>query len=173
VWDLGANTGAYTSIAAESGREVIAIDADPVAVERLYLAVRSGALRPVLPVLNDLANPSPALGWRLVERRSLVDRGPAPVVMALALVHHLAIAGNVPLVEIGRFLAEIASEVIVEFVPKDDPQVRAMLTGRRDVFPDYSLDGFSAAIAPRYEVVESTRIEDSDRVVLHLRRHDG
>jgi hypothetical protein len=172
VWDLGANAGEYSAIAAEQGRTVVALDADAGAVERFYLGIRRGTVPPVTLVLTDLSNPSPALGWCLAERRSLVQRGPAPIVLALALVHHLAIGNNVPLPDLARFFAQIAVEVIVEFVPKEDPQVRRLLAGRSDIFPDYSLDGLRSAFRDRFDVVESTAIADSERTLVHVRRLD-
>ena len=86
----------------------MAWDGDAAAVERHYRALQSRGDATVLPLLVDLANPSPAIGWGLRERRSFVERSDADVVMALALVHHLAIGRNVPLSRIAAFLAELA-----------------------------------------------------------------
>ena len=104
AWDLGANTGRFSRIAADRGASTVAFDVDPGVVERNY---REGSRREeqnLLPLVIDLTNPSPALGWQSSERLSLVDRGPADVVLALALVHHLAIANNLPLSRIVEFL---------------------------------------------------------------------
>ena len=170
VWDLGANTGAYSGIAARLGRRVIAFDLDPAAVERHWRAVAQAGTEDVLPLVLDLTNPSPAVGWALRERRSLVERADADVVMALALVHHLAISKNVPLPDIGRFFARLGAALVVEFVPKDDPMVGVLLASRRDVFPDYSLDGFRRAFADEYEVLDEARIEDSGRMLFRMAR---
>ncbi len=97
VWDLGANVGTYSTIAAGDGRQVIAFDQDASSVEHHWRSLSAEARASVLPLVMDLTNPSPALGWALEERRSLVQRGPADLIMALALVHHLAIGNNVPL----------------------------------------------------------------------------
>jgi hypothetical protein len=172
VWDIGANDGSYSSIAAEAGRRVIALDADAGAVERLYLGVRSGALNDILPVIADMTNPSPASGWALRERRSLVDRGPAPVAMALALIHHLAISNNVPLPNISQFFAGIASDIIIEFVPKEDPQTQTLLASREDIFPDYTLDDFRSAFSIDYEVVEEVPVTDSHRTLFRMHRRE-
>ena len=170
VWDLGANDATYSAIAAATGRSVIALDSDAGAMERAYRRVRAGELNGVQPFVVNLTNPSPAIGWALAERRSLVDRGPAPTVMALALVHHLAIGANVPLPFIAAFFGEIGQELIVEFVPKDDPQTMSMLTSRRDVFPDYTLEGFRAAFSTRFDLVEEAAIDDSKRTLFRMRR---
>jgi hypothetical protein len=170
VWDIGANTGTYSAIAAATGRPVIALDADAGAIERLYLATRAGEMPGVAPFVVNLVGPSPAIGWALEERRSLVQRGPAPTLMALALIHHLAIGANVPLPLISSFFATIGSEVVVEFVPKEDPQARSLLLGRRDVFPDYSIDGFRSALSADFELVEEAAIDDSRRTLVRMRR---
>jgi ribosomal protein L11 methylase PrmA len=171
VWDLGANTGRYSRIAADAGKRVLALDVDPAAAERHFRSVRREGRADILPIVADIANPSPPLGWAGRERRSLLERADADGLLALALVHHLAIGRNVPLPMILGLLADLAPWAIVEFVPKNDPMVRRLLATRRDVFPDYSLDGFRAAAGARFELVGQAPIEDSPRVVFLLRRH--
>ena len=145
-WDLGANTGEFSRIAADGGLRTVAWDMDPGAVEEAYRRRHPG----VLPLVQDLANPSPDLGWAGAERDSLLRRGPVDVVMALALVHHLALGNNVPLERIAAYLAKLGRTAIVEFVPKEDSQVRRLLADRRDVFSDYDQAGFEAAFAPHF-----------------------
>jgi ribosomal protein L11 methylase PrmA len=169
VWDIGANTGTYSAIAATGGRRVIAFDSDAGAVEQLYLRVRAGEMPGVLPLLLDLANPSPAGGWALRERRSLLDRGPAPVAMALALIHHLAIARNVPLGKVSALLASICTDLLIEFVPKEDPQTQTLLESRQDIFPDYNLDGFRTAFSRDFRLLEQVAIADSRRALFLMR----
>jgi ribosomal protein L11 methylase PrmA len=170
AWDLGANTGRYSRIAASAGKRVIAWDIDPAAAERHYRALRGEARGDILPLVLDLANPSPGIGWGGRERRSLLERANPDVVLALALVHHLAISRNVPLPMLTDLLANLAPYAVVEFVPKEDPMVRRLLATRRDVFPDYSLDGFRAAAAERFDVVSESSIQDSPRALFLLRR---
>jgi ribosomal protein L11 methylase PrmA len=170
VWDLGANTGRFSRIAAEAGKRVVALDIDPAAAERHFRVVREAARTDILPLVADIANPSPPLGWAGRERRSLLERADADGILALALVHHLAIGRNVPLPMILDLFAELAPWAIVEFVPKDDPMVRRLLATRQDVFPDYSLEGFRAATTARFEIVREEPIADSPRVLFLLRR---
>ncbi len=165
-WDLGANTGEFSRIAAEKGLDTVAWDIDPGAVERAYAAKAPG----VLPLLQDLTNPSPGLGWAGAERDSLEARGPVDVVMALALVHHLAIGNNVPLPDIAAYLARLGKRAIVEFVPKEDSQVRRLLASRRDVFPTYTLEGFEAAFAGLFETEAKEPIAGTARTLFRLRR---
>jgi hypothetical protein len=169
VWDLGANTGRFSRIAAAGGAFTVSIDADPGVVEASYReAARDGS--GVLPLVMDLTDPSPRHGWAHRERMSLADRGPADLVMVLALVHHLAIGNNVPLPSLVTWLAELGRWALVEFVPKSDPQVREMLALREDVFPGYTEDGFRAAAEERLELIRREPIEASGRSLYLLRR---
>jgi SAM-dependent methyltransferase len=170
VWDLGANTGRYSRIAADQGSSVVAFDIDPAAAERHYRRIRAEERVDVLPLVMDLANPSPGLGWAHAERRSLVDRADADALLALALIHHLVIGRNVPMGFLADFLAELGPHLIIEFVPKADPMVRHMLATRRDVFPDYNLEGFRSAFAARWRIEEEAPIEGTARVLLRLAR---
>lgn len=170
IWDIGANDGTYSAIAVAAGHRVVALDAEAGAVEQLYLKVRAGEMHDILPLVVDVTNPSPASGWALQERRSLTERGPAPVVMALALIHHIAIGCNVPLANLSAFLASIGSELVIEFVPKDDPQTQTLLEARDDIFPDYTLDGFRAAFGKRFQLLDEAAIADSRRTLFRMRR---
>lgn len=152
TWDIGANTGDFSELAGARGRRVVAIDVDAGATELHYRRVSKAGSTTITPIIGDLRMPSPAIGWDLVERRSLFDRADADVVLALALVHHLAIGANVPLDRITSVLARLARTVIVEFVEKTDPQVVEMLANRRDVFPHYDRTGFRTAVEPHFIV---------------------
>ncbi|MFH1524179.1 MAG: class I SAM-dependent methyltransferase, partial [Chloroflexota bacterium] len=142
VWDLGANVGAFSRIAAETGANVISSDIDPAAVEVNYRLVKENKEQNLLPLVLDLTNPSPALGWENRERDSFLERGPVDAVLALALVHHLAISNNVPLERVAEFFAKCGKWLIVEFVPKSDSQVQKLLRSRKDIFGEYTRAGF-------------------------------
>lgn len=166
VWDLGANTGRFSALAAEGGASVVAFDVDPGAVQRAWHEVVE---RPVdvLPLVLDLTAPSPGVGWAHAERPALAERGPCDLVLALALVHHLAIAGNVPLDRIAAYASTLGEHLIVEWVPKSDTKVQVLLATREDVFADYTEDGFAAAFAERFTTVERQPVAGTERV-LHL-----
>ena len=170
AWDLGANTGRYSRIAAAAGKRVLAFDIDPAAAEQNYRQIRTEKRGDILPLILDVANPSPGIGWANTERRSLLERADPDVILALALVHHIAISRNVPLPMLLELFAQLAPWAIVEFVPKEDPMVRHLLATRKDVFPDYTLEGFRAATGARWETVAEEAIEDSPRVLFLLRR---
>ncbi|MFV2062551.1 MAG: class I SAM-dependent methyltransferase, partial [Chloroflexota bacterium] len=170
AWDLGANTGRYSQIAARAGYTVVALDIDPGAVERGYLGLRQQGRTDILPLLADLTDPGPALGWGSAERRALLDRIDSDAVLALALVHHLAIGANVPLPMIAALFARLAPHVIVEFVPKSDAMVKRLLASRIDIFDDYHVGGFRAAFDQHFDLVSETPIVGSERTLYHFRR---
>jgi hypothetical protein len=127
----------------------------------------------VLPLVLDLANPSPAIGWGHTERPSLADRGPVDVVLALALVHHLAIGNNVPLPSVAAELARLGRHVLLEWVPPDDPKVKVLKATREDIFTGYTTDGFEAAIADVFDIERRDALPGSSRVLYRLRSRVG
>lgn len=170
VWDLGSNDGRYSMIAARRGAFTVSADVDPVAVELNYRAVREEGIPNLHPLLMDLTNPSPAIGWAHCERDSMLDRGPADVVMGLALIHHLAISNNVPLENIANFFARAGRAAIIEWVPKSDSQVQRLLATREDVFPNYDRDHFESAFEEQFDILSAEPVRDSERILYHLRR---
>lgn len=170
IWDIGANTGRFSRIAADLGRRVVAWDVDPAATERHYRLIRRDGIERILPLVLDLANPSPGLGWAGHERRSLEERSNADVALALALVHHLAIGRNVPLDLIAAFFARLAPALVIEFVPKEDPMVSKLLATREDVFPDYTIDGFRAAFGRHFVIAEEVPVTGTTRMMFRMAR---
>jgi ribosomal protein L11 methylase PrmA len=170
VWDLGGNTGVFSRIAADRGNDVVCFDSDYGAVEKNYLAVKDGKETRLLPLVIDLTNPSPAIGWSHRERESFLERGPADTVLALALVHHLAIGNNVPLGQIADFFAACGPRLIVEFIPKEDSQVRRLLSTRKDIFTDYSRAGFEAAFTNAFRIETSAPIPESARTLYLMQK---
>ena len=162
-WDLGANNGQFSRELTRRGVETIASDIDPAAVEQDYLAVKANGEEHLLPLVIDLTNPSPALGWAHQERNSLLERGPVDLVLALALIHHLAISNNVPLDAVAAFLAAAGRWAIVEFVPKSDSQVKRLLATRKDIFDHYTEEGFEEAFSGFFTIEEKVHIPGSER----------
>ena len=96
---------------------------------------------------------------------SVADRGPVDVVMALGLIHHLAIGINVPLGMIAKMFSRLASNLIIEFIPKGDSQLDKLLNSRKDVFTEYYEDQFRAAFSEYFTVVKSDPIPGTKRVL--------
>lgn len=169
LWDLGANTGVFSRLASDRGIPTMAFDIDPAAVEKNYRRLRQEGPAPLLPLLLDLTNPSPGLGWAGDERDGLLARGPTGCAMALALVHHLAISNNVPLPMIAAFFRRAAEHLVIEFVPKEDSQVQRLLSGREDIFPDYHQEGFEAAFQREFTIERRVAIEGTKRTLYWMR----
>ncbi len=170
VWDLGANVGVFSRIASGRGIPTLAFDIDPGAVEQNYLACIAEKETNLLPLVLDLTNPSPGLGWHHRERASLLERAPADAVMALALVHHLAIGNNVPLSQAAEFFSRLGRWLIIEFVPKEDSQVARLLATREDIFPDYTQAGFEQAFGEYFTICAREAIQDSRRSLYLMER---
>lgn len=170
VWDLGANVGMFSRIASDKGIDTISFDIDPAAIERNYLDCIKRGETSILPLLLDLTNPSPNIGWQNQERMSILERGPADTVLALALVHHLALSNNVPLAKIAEFLSNICNSLIIEFVPKTDSQVQRLLSTREDIFPNYTQPAFELEFGKYFTIHSSARIRDSERTLYLMQR---
>lgn len=170
VWDLGANTGVFSRVAVGQGAYVCSFDIDPACVERSYLACRQEKNDRIQPLVLNLASPTPATGWALTERSSVVERGPCHTAMALALIHHLAISNNVPLPGVASFLAQICTNLIIEFVPKSDPQVQRLLRSRKDIFQDYHVEGFESAFQKQFNILEYVNIGTDGRILYRMSR---
>jgi len=166
VWDLGSNTGMFSRIASDKGIRTISFDIDPVAVERNYLTCVAQKDVSLLPLLLDITNPSPGIGWENVERISLFERGPSETVFALALIHHLAISNNLPLAMIAGFFNKICEKsLIIEFIPKNDLQVQRLLSTREDIFTDYTQKHFENEFKKYFTIKHIVNIIDSKRTM--------
>jgi len=170
VWDLGSNIGLFSRIAANKGIPTISWDMDPGCVDINYRQVVSNSETNLLPLVLDLTNPSPPIGWENRERMSILERGPADAVLALALVHHLAISNNVSLDRIADFLAKLCSWLIIEFVPKGDSKVQRLLSTREDIFPNYTRQGFENEFGRLFVIKHSEQIRNSKRILYLMKR---
>ena len=169
VWDLGGNVGIFSRIAAASDVPVVSIDSDPGSVDLNYRRMVDQGERNLYPIVADLTSPSPGLGWDNREVRSLTQRGPAGLVMALALIHHLAISNNTRFERLARFFASLGSELLIEFVPPDDPMVRRLLAMRNHTFPWYAQSEFEAAFNQFFRIQRTDPITDSQRRLYLMR----
>jgi len=169
VWDIGANDGEFSRAVSRYVQDVVSFDIDPAAVEINYRKLREHENKNILPLLLDLTNPTPSIGWSHEERESLSERGPANLILALALIHHLAISNNVPLERIAEFLHRNTQWLVIEFVPKSDSQVQILLATREDVFPKYDLDNFEKDFAKYFKIEEKTPIEGTERTLFLMK----
>jgi SAM-dependent methyltransferase len=166
VLDLGANDGAYSLLAAEQADYVVAVDGDEMVIDHLYRRLRAARKENVLPLVMNLVDPSGGIGWRNRERAAFVDRVRPDVTLALALVHHLAIAANVPLPEVVSWLRSFGGRLVVEFVHVDDVQVQRLLANKpAGLFDDYQREAFEALLAEQFLVHEQQTLPGGTRTL--------
>ena len=170
AWDLGCNDGRYSRIAAEHARYVVAVDGDHATAEALFRNLRDAGERRILPLVMDLADPSPARGWRGLERTRLEDRGKPDLVLCLALLHHLSIGANVPLPQVVEWLASLGGTLVVEFCDRDDEMVKRLLSRKRDgANPDYDKERFEAALSEHFEITRRESLASGLRTLYEAR----
>jgi SAM-dependent methyltransferase len=167
VLDLGANDGAYARLAARHAGQVVAVESDHAVTDVLYRRLREQGEHRVLPLVMDLADPSPGGGWGGTERASFAARGAGTdAVLALALVHHLAIGRNVPLPQVLDWLAGLGRLVVVEFVDPADPMAQRLLANKpAGMFGDYRLDVFERLFAERFTEVRREALPSGTRAL--------
>jgi SAM-dependent methyltransferase len=170
VWDMGCNDGRYSRIAAEHARHVVSFDADEGPVELLYRRLRDEGDTSILPLTMNLADPSPNLGWRGLERKALPERGTPDLVLALALVHHVVISANVPVREFVDWLAALGTALVIEFPTREDPMVKKLLAAKREgLHPDYEREFFERSLGEAFEVERTERLPSGTRVLYFAR----
>jgi len=153
AWDLGCNQGLYSRILAEHSETVVAMDADHLTIDRLYKDLRSEGNRRILPLVVNLADPPPALGWRGRERKSLVERGRPALTLCLALIHHVVIQSNIPLSDFIEWLRSLGGAIVIEFVSREDPMVQRLLCNKVDDYADYDQGYFELVLQQNFHVV--------------------
>jgi hypothetical protein len=164
VWDFGANDGTYSRLALGLGSQVAAFDSDPAAVEKNF-NTSFEKKQQLLSLYLDLSNPSPNIGFANRERTSIGERQHPDCIMMLAVIHHVVISNNVPFVKLADWLSSLCRHLIIEFVPKEDPQVQKLLLGRLDIFDDYSEGSFEDSFGTKFNMLQKDSINDSNRVL--------
>ncbi len=170
LWDLGANEGVFSQLASEKGIPTIAFDIDPFAVETNYRNIKTNHKKNQLPLLMDLTNPTTGFGWAGNERQGLNDRGPVDMILALAILHHLVIANNIPMIKVMEYFSSLGNWLIIEFVPKTDHQVQRLLSFREDIFIDYTQENFESVFSNKFEIIDRIPIPDTQRILYLLRK---
>jgi len=169
TWDIGSNTGHFSRIVAKKGVPTVSFDSDMECVEENYLETKRCGETKILPLFADFTNPSPPSGWGNAERKSIAQRGPADLVMALALIHHLIVGNNLPMLKIASFFQQISRWLIVEFVPKSDPMVQKLLRVREDIFHGYTQEDFESDFARFFFIERRQEIGKSQRSLYLMR----
>ncbi len=169
VWDLGCNTGEYSRAVCECADLVVAVDADHLAIEHLYRDLKDEQSLRILPLVGNLTDPSPGLGWRHRERQTLEKRSRPDLILALALVHHLSIGRNVPLLDLVEWFASFEADLVIEFVAPEDAMVEQLLRNRDKLDFGYTQDRFEACVDHHFVIAETEVLQSGTRTIYYLR----
>lgn len=167
VWDLGCNTGTFSRIAAENADYVLAMDIDTLVIERFYRELTRDRSRNILPLISNVADPAPNLGWRGLERKALLERGRPDLTLCLALLHHVVISAHIPLREFVSWLASLGTALVIEFVTRDDPMVQTLLRHKADHYTDYDLEYFERCLTDAFTVNERQPLASGTRILYY------
>lgn len=163
VWDIGCNTGQFSHIAAQECRQVISTDIDHVAVERLFTNPETPDN--ILPLVQNVADPSPNWGWRNRERTDLQSRSRPDLVLCLALIHHVVITANIPLAEFVEWLAGLTDKLVMEYVSRNDDKVVTLLRNKEDKYGDYSRESLQASLGRHFEIRSQQDVNNGNRTL--------
>lgn len=171
LWDVGSNTGRFSRIAAKHANTVLSMDYDPDCVEINYLQTKAEGTANLLPLVFDLTNPSPGIGWHNQERSPLESRSQPDLIMALAFIHHLTISGNLPFHYVAEYFSTMTKEwLIIEFIPKQDAQVQKLLQSRKDIFGEYTYESFKKEFGKHFTIHQTKPISESGRIFLLMKK---
>jgi hypothetical protein len=167
AWDIGCNVGVFSRIAADRAKSVVAMDADHLAIDKLYRSLKSENATNILPLVVNVTDPSPNLGWRNMERKRVDERGRPDLVLALALIHHVVIGGNIPLAEFVQWLRDLGGDLVIEFVTRQDPMVATLLRNKEDHYWDYTEENFERELSTRFRIVRRQPLGSGHRIMYH------
>jgi hypothetical protein len=165
--DLGANEGKFSKLLSEKNIHTIAADFDPYCINELYRQIKNTGEKNIQPLVLDLSNPSPPAGVNNKERSSFISRTKTDLILALALIHHLAIGKNIPFEMITDMLQRIGQILIIEFIPKEDEKVKMMLSRKKDIYTDYTQERFEQALM-KYFIIQNTQSPGASGRPLYL-----
>lgn len=171
--DLGANEGEFSRILSAKNIPVVAADFDPYCINALYEMVKNNKEQNIQPVILDLSAPSPSIGVNNEERDSFIERANFDLLMALAVVHHLAIGKNIPLDMIAGMFSRLGRNLIIEFVPKDDEKVKLMLAQKKDIYSHYDEAHFTSSFGKYFSIIDKKSIPGSVRVLYLMKKNEG
>ena len=168
--DLGANEGEFSRLLSEKNIPTLAADFDHFAINKLYNKIKEKKEEKIQPLVIDISNPSPASGLNNEERESFINRTHVDLILALALVHHLAIGKNIPFEKISELLAGICNYLIIEFVPKDDLKVKQMLNQKKDIYLLYDERNFINAFQQNFSFLTNRKIPGTNRILFLMKK---
>jgi 2-polyprenyl-3-methyl-5-hydroxy-6-metoxy-1,4-benzoquinol methylase len=170
--DIGANEGEFSLLLAGNNIPTISIDFDHYSINQLYRKIKENSVVNCTPLIIDFSNPSPAIGLNSEEHSSFLERIKVDLVLALAVVHHLAIGKNIPFEKIAKILSTMGKYLIIEFVPKEDEKVELMVNSGAHIFHEYNEDKFLSSFGDYFSILKKEYISDTKRTIYLMRKHE-
>ncbi len=169
VWDVGGNNGHFSRIISKHADMVVSMDIDYAAVDLNYRKNRKDNVTNSYPLVLDLSNPSPALGFANEERKKLEERSKPDMIVALAVIHHLTVTYNIPFQMLAEYFSSFGADVLLEFVDREDSQFQKLLTNKSDAYPHYTKEAFEAAFSTVFEIEGKTDMANKHRCLYSLK----
>jgi len=166
--DLGCNEGEFSILCKDQAKYIVSADFDPLVITNFYAALKKHDIKNILPLVIDFTNPSPGIGLNNKERTSFIERSNYDAVLALALIHHLTIGNNIPFDSVAEILSKMTANLVIEFVPKEDPQTQRLLITKKDIFHNYTLEEFKSSFSKHFRIIEEKQLDNSSRVLFRM-----
>jgi hypothetical protein len=174
VVDLAGNMGWYGSYRHEKLKYAVIMDYDYNCLDYLWQKIQTLKIENVLPAYMSVCAPTldyyrdDAISSLAIEpwRKSAIERFKAELVIALAIVHHLAFAQQLTFSEIvGQFALFSSKYLIVEFIEQSDQYITDFL---KEGFEWYTKENFVRELEKRFRILESRPSTPHETRTLYL-----
>ena len=176
--DVGGNDGKFVRDLEHQPHVCLIGDIDNNAVDSNFKKVKQNKENHILPFILNVLNPSAGIGFDNKERTSLTKRlkdFKPDLTLALALIHHMSLSGNIPFDRSAEFFASFSKYLIIEFSERKDSYVKRLLNQKREFkthFEFYSLNNFEVAFTSYFKILGKVEIVYSN-ILLYLIKKNG
>ncbi len=171
IIDIGGNDGTFVRRITTKLEQALVCDIDNNAVDYNYKLIKQNKEQFIIPFVLDVLNPSAAIGFNNKERFSFLKRikdyNP-DVTLALAVIHHMSLSGNITFSMSAEFFASFSQYLIIEFPKRGDSWVERLLDSKgefKEHFDFYNTDDFEKEYIKYFDLIEKQDIEGSKRVM--------
>ena len=174
--DIGGNDGTFSRELKDDAKLIIVADVDPNAVEQNYKQALKNKEKMILPIVADVLNPSANYGFNNEERFSFIDRvkdSNLDGCLALAVIHHITLSGNIPFSLSAQFFSKMAPNLLIEFPTRGDSWVQFLLDSKREFknhFDFYNEENFEKEYSVYFEIINKQKIASFERILYSLKR---
>ncbi|WP_397363431.1 class I SAM-dependent methyltransferase [Olleya sp. R77988] len=174
VIDVGGNDGTFVRKITSKLSHALVCDIDNNAIDINYKKTKLNNETFITPFVLDVLNPSASVGFNSEERFSFLKRIKdfAPdVTLALAVIHHMSLSGNITFNMSAQFFASFSKQLIIEFPKRKDSWVQRLLNSKadfKDYFDFYNQENFEKEYLKYFDITEKYDIKDTQRVLYLL-----